>query len=477
MRNKLRRWRLRLPVRQRIILNFGLIGLLVAVFAGSLSGVVGYRERTDLYESYSRTLVAATAARLDAELLDAIVSEADRQTRRYRQLEYILTAMAADWQSLASVGVYRPTAAPNLFDVVSHVPQDSAAERLQIGARLTVPGDELARISAGPVSIRRAGSHWRTWSYAVYAPVHDRFGDLVAVVGAEFNDAAVLKIRNSLMRVVSVGLAVFSVLWLGVVSLISRLYGKPIGGMYAAIRAREDGDTEMRVPVPRQRELARIAQTLNGLFDAVPDWSGSVLARFGEVRAGERIVTVLAADFIGFSHVKAHITPAEKLALLGVCARRIGQLAAIHNGAVFGSFSDRIYAVFGVREGDKSHAADAVAAALDMQDALAVLRVELEIPDLRLGMGIDTGSALVGSSAAAFGGQFMNVVGRVIGRAHDLEAAARVHGAGVYVTSETRAALDNEFDLQPLDGVTIVRRGEVLSPFRVLGRKLAPAGG
>lgn len=119
-----------------------------------------------------------------------------------------------------------------------------------------------------------------------------------------------------------------------------------------------------------------------------------------DLRGESREVTVLTADLRGFSSLTAERAPSEVLTLLNHYLGAMSEVIQAHDGIIDDFFGDGIMAFFGAPVATPDHASQAVCCAVAMQLALrevneALLRQGL--PELEMGIGIDTGPVIVGS--------------------------------------------------------------------------------
>ena len=119
-----------------------------------------------------------------------------------------------------------------------------------------------------------------------------------------------------------------------------------------------------------------------------------------ELRGESREVTVLTADLRGFSSLTAECAASEVLTLLNHYLGGMSEVIQAHDGIIDDFFGDGILAFFGAPVARADHAAQAVRCAVAMQLALLALNPVLRgkgLPELEMGIGIDTGEVIVGS--------------------------------------------------------------------------------
>src|SRR5262249_22749617 len=110
-------------------------------------------------------------------------------------------------------------------------------------------------------------------------------------------------------------------------------------------------------------------------------------------------VTVLFCDLRGFTSLTARTEPRELVELLNEWFGEATRAIRRHGGMVDKFMGDAVMALFGAPDARADAPADAVRAALDMRDALSALNLQWEVlgrPTLHMGIGIDTGEAVVG---------------------------------------------------------------------------------
>ena len=111
-------------------------------------------------------------------------------------------------------------------------------------------------------------------------------------------------------------------------------------------------------------------------------------------------LTMLMSDIRGFTTLSQSLPPEELVKLLN---RYLGEMTEIilrYDGIIDEFIGDAILAFFGMNEHEKDHASRAAACAISMQNALIRLTQELEAegyPRIEMGIGINTGSVVVGN--------------------------------------------------------------------------------
>ena len=150
----------------------------------------------------------------------------------------------------------------------------------------------------------------------------------------------------------------------------------------------------------RWRQTRRIWRAF--MATAIADWFEKDPSRIHRTIA-EREVTVLFADVRGFSTYSDGRPPREVASLLMAYFDVIVPIIERHGGAVNLFMGDGIMVLFNATHDQPDHAVRAVRAAVDMVRAVradAVKWAKLGKPDMRIGVGINTGATVVGTIGA-----------------------------------------------------------------------------
>jgi len=187
-------------------------------------------------------------------------------------------------------------------------------------------------------------------------------------------------------------------------------------------------------------------------------------------------LTCLFSDLAGFTPLSEVLGPQETVRLLNrYFDGATDAIATRHGGWVNKFLGDGVFAIFGVPVRPERHAARAVEAALDCQDAVDQLNAELSrergiVVELSVRIGITTGEAMVGNCGSTAKAD-LTAIGNCVNQASRLEAANKSFGTRIIVAQETWAACDREALLaRPLGRVFIVGVSEAVRVWHVLGR-------
>lgn len=192
------------------------------------------------------------------------------------------------------------------------------------------------------------------------------------------------------------------------------------------------------------------------------------LLRLGGER---RVMTVLFSDIRGFTTL-AHAMDAEALvALLNEYLAAMTQIVFRHDGVLDKYVGDAVMAFWGAPVEQPDHARRAVLAALEMVDRLIELREDWRrrgVPQLDIGVGINTGEMIVGNTGSSEHLSY-TVLGDAVNVASRLEGLSKQYHVRLVVGEATREAAGPDLLYRFLDVVEVKGRPAPLPIYEILG--------
>jgi adenylate cyclase len=183
------------------------------------------------------------------------------------------------------------------------------------------------------------------------------------------------------------------------------------------------------------------------------------LDRNPELLAGQdREVTILVSDVRGFSRIAERFSPRETCLLMGDVLERLTTRIKDHGGVVVDYAGDGILAMWNAPVPQPDHAARACRAAIAMLGELAGLNerwAERIQTRLALGIGINTGEALVGNTGSVHRLKY-GPLGNTVNLASRVEGVTKQLGVPVLITETTHEKLGGAFATRRLCQVRVV---------------------
>lgn len=227
------------------------------------------------------------------------------------------------------------------------------------------------------------------------------------------------------------------------------------------------------VQAARAAESLRELRRVEGIFGRYvsPAVVRQLLGRPEALQLGgrRREISVLFSDIRGFTTLSERLRPEEVGAMLNEYFSAVVDVVFAHGGTVDKFVGDAIVALFNAPLDQPDHAQRAVSTARAMQEVAATLASRWAAqgkPALRIGIGVHTGPAVVGSfgserrSDYTAIGDTMNVASRLEGLSKDL-------GCSIVISEVTAGALSTLAPFEPLGRVAIRGREESMALYGV----------
>lgn len=143
----------------------------------------------------------------------------------------------------------------------------------------------------------------------------------------------------------------------------------------------------------------------------------------GEKQGGKaQEVTILMSDLRGFTAMSARLSSTQLVSVLNHYFESMSAVIERHRGTIIEFLGDGIFVVFGAPKELPDHASAAVRCAVEMQNAMEAVNAwnrENGYPELDMGIGVNTGTVVVGNIGSEkkmkYGcmGEAVNLAGRL----------------------------------------------------------------
>ncbi len=299
-----------------------------------------------------------------------------------------------------------------------------------------------------------------TWLSA-NAPILDAQGRPVALLGVDLIASKVAEhLHRLLLAGMTAGLIALAAA-IGVGLLIARWFTAPLDRIGETVRRIGAGELDAEVKMDRRDEFGQLALAVNQMGQALRERNAlkGALARYvshevaDEIMAGQaapvlkgasKQITVLIVDIRNFTAMSALLIPDHLVEFLNEFFARMIEAIFSNRGTLDKFLGDGCLAIFGAPLDDPQHHRMAVLAAQAMLKSTAELGAKLRERhgiELRIGIGLHTGEAIVGNVGSdqrmeytAIGGT-VNIASRIetMNKEYGTQFLASddvVHGAG-----------------------------------------------
>jgi len=480
----------------RLKLFIALIALVV-MSNGVLAGA-DYRQCNAMLEQEihrkARSIAATAAAMLDPGTAGVIRQRSDESRPEYAELLAQLRKVR-DFNRRNDVWTDR------IFTLVP-APQDSrvveygadAEERFEYTHH---PGDVYMR-EGRPVTIGLEGVDqlannlldFQAGFLSSFAPVRDRSGALVALIGVTLLPAP----HSTLHELGLAMMAPFAITLILAIFFAAVLAHGVTAPLYALCQSLEkigrgDLDVAPFLPAGLSGEFEQMAATIRAMAQGLRErdtikhaFSGylsrqvldTFMAKGGlsALQGERRRITVMFTDIRGFTTIAEQMRPEEVVTLLGQYFERMVEVVLRHQGTIDKFLGDGMMVIFGAPLDDPYQEEHAVAAAIEMQSQLAELRKKWEAegrPIVRMGVGINSGAAIVGNIGSDQRMEY-TAIGDTVNLASRLETASKDLGVDIVVSEHTYDAVRPLFRWKSAGEVTVRGRTEPVRAYSVEGR-------
>lgn len=252
---------------------------------------------------------------------------------------------------------------------------------------------------------------------SAFAPILDRAGRTAAVLEVDYPvDFYFDRLRELDVTIVQ-GMLAGALLAVALAVIVSRRLTRPVVALTGAAARVAGGDLSPSVPVRSRDEVGQLTHAFNVMVEGLrqrevirnafgryvsPEVAQAVLASPEGLRLGgrKREITVLMSDLRGYTRFAEHGDPAGVMEVLNDYLGRMADIVIAHGGTVNEFIGDAVFAVFGAPIEHPDHAERAAASALAMlgaMDELNEANVARGRPRFEMGVGINTGEAVVGN--------------------------------------------------------------------------------
>jgi len=182
-----------------------------------------------------------------------------------------------------------------------------------------------------------------------------------------------------------------------------------------------------------------------------------------------RFMTFMFCDIRGFTPISEQYkdNPAELTKLINRFLTRMTNVIIANGGTVDKFMGDCIMAFWNAPLKIENHQMLAVLTASQMQSELAMLNEQLKaenLPNIKVGIGINSGEALVGNMGSDQRFDY-SVIGDPVNLAARLESASKTLGHTLIVGENTKKVIDDKFSFKFVDSITVKGKTEPVNVY------------
>jgi adenylate cyclase len=206
-----------------------------------------------------------------------------------------------------------------------------------------------------------------------------------------------------------------------------------------------------------------------------PDVVDEILRDSDKLKLGgeNKNVTLLFSDIRGFTSLSESISPEMLVSVLNEYLSPMTQIVMEERGTLDKYIGDAVMAIFGAPLDVPDHAMRACQAALSMLKKLREINNEWRkrnFPNISIGIGINTGEAIVGNMGANIRFDY-TAIGDSVNLASRLEGLNKLYGTEIIISKSTLENLNSSetpFLLRELDLVQVKGKEEPISIFELV---------
>jgi adenylate cyclase len=470
-----------------------LIGLVV--FSNGLLASANYLECKSTLEveihRKTHSIAATAAALLDPDLVKAISRREDEATPQFAKLRTQL-------RKIREVNRRKDTWLQNIF-ILMPAPQDPRVVEYAVDAEENFeyahhPGDiyvwDGQPVRIGLKGIEQAADRLQGFQAgyrSAFAPIRDESGALIAIlavttIGTAYSTLLHLGPSTLISLVITIVLAVVFAF------LLLKSVTRPLARLRQLIEAVGHGDFGLATSggPPLSGEFARVGDSIRAMAAGLREretikraFSGyisrqvldAIVAKgdLPALRGERRRVTVLFSDIRGFTSMAEAMSPEDVVRLLGEFFERMVEVVLRHQGTIDKFLGDGMMVIFGAPVDDPYQEEHAVSAACDMQRELRALCDKWQTEGrvtLKMGVGINSGAAIVGNIGTAEHMEY-TAIGDTVNLAARLESATKDLGLEILVSEHTYSSIRPLFHWKSAGEITLRGRSEPVRTYTI----------
>jgi len=184
----------------------------------------------------------------------------------------------------------------------------------------------------------------------------------------------------------------------------------------------------------------------------------------------KREVSILFSDIRGFTTLSESLTPEELVRLLNDYLSPMTTIVMEEKGTLDKFIGDAVMAIYNAPLSVAGHAGHACRSAVRMLDRLQQLNAGFAkrgIPQIDIGIGINTGEAVVGNMGADIRFDY-TAIGDTVNLASRLEGLNKLYGTHILVSESTKSQAGEGFLFREIDLVRVKGKNEPVAVYQLM---------
>ena len=190
----------------------------------------------------------------------------------------------------------------------------------------------------------------------------------------------------------------------------------------------------------------------------------------GEKREG----SILFSDIRGFTTLSESLSPEELVRLLNDYLSPMTRIVMEEKGTLDKFIGDAVMAIYNAPLNVAGHAGHACRSALKMMERLQQLNADFArrgLPQIDIGIGINTGEAVVGNMGADIRFDY-TAIGDTVNLASRLEGLNKVYGTDILVSESTRSQAGDGFVFREVDLVRVKGKNKPVAVYQLMTQEV-----
>lgn len=432
------------------------------------------------------SIAIVTATQIDGDEHTRIADKGSMNDAGYKKMWQMVNQIrkATEIKQVTQIYTLRRTSKPNVWEFV--LDTDQSDRRAPIGKEYDISQfPQIAAALNGPTADKTiTHDQWGEW-LSGYAPIHNKYGEAVGIVGVDANADQIRKIYGTVLRGLLMVLVVGLLLALPVSFLVGWFISGPVKKLIKATTEISHGNWDAHVDIGSKDELGELGQSFNQMakglkeLDYVKQTFQKYVSRqvvekimgapVQELLMGERRhVTIVFSDIRGFTTLSENMNPEEVLKLLNEYFEAMIEVLFKYEGTLDKFLGDGLMAVFGAPIAHPNDSERAVRASLEMLQRLEGFnkaRRQKGLVELGTGIGIHSGTAVAGNIGSEIRKEY-SVIGDTVNTAARLQGIAG--GNEILISSSTYQEIKDLVHAELLPPQTLKGKADHIEVYRVL---------